>query len=95
MSLDELSLSITAATDALAQVVSLQELLEICYDIAGQSSEKRQQRTELLLQCYLHEVKPYLEELRQELEEIRQLVPRAYGGQMSATLGSGLAAEKA
>jgi D-arabinose 1-dehydrogenase-like Zn-dependent alcohol dehydrogenase len=94
MSLDELSLSITAATDALDQVVSLQELLFISLDIAGQSSEKRQARTELLTMCYLHEVKPYLEELRQELEEIRQLVPRAYGGQMSAKHSAGLAAEK-
>lgn len=74
MSQYELSRSVTAATDALAQVVSLQELLFISLDIAGQSHEKRQKRTELLLNCYLYEVKPYLEELRQELTEIRQLV---------------------
>jgi hypothetical protein len=94
MSTDELSLSITAATDALDQVVSLQEILEISLDTAGQSLEKRQARTELLLICYLHQVKPYLEELQQELKEIRQLVPRAYGAQIRTTSGSGLAAEK-
>lgn len=94
MSQYELSRSITAATDALDQLVSLQELLFISLDIAGQSHEKRQKRTELLLNCYLHEVKPCLEELRQELQEIRQLVPRASGGQMSATHRAGLAAEK-
>ena len=94
MSQYELSRSITAATDAFNQVVSLQELLKISLDIAGQSAEKRQERTELLLICYLDQVKPYLEELRQELEEIRQLVKRAYGGQMSAKHSAGLAAEK-
>ena len=94
MSQYELSRSITAATDALDQVVSLQELLFISLDIAGQSAEKRQQRTDLLLNCYLYEVKPYLEELRQELQEIRQLVPRGDGGQMSAKHSAGLAAEK-
>ncbi len=52
MSTDELSLSVTAATDAFDQVVSLQELLEIALDTAGQSLEKRQARTELLLICY-------------------------------------------
>ncbi len=95
MSQYELSRSITAATDAFAQVVSLQELLLISLDIAGQSAEKRQERTELLLICYLEQVKPYLEELRQELQEIRQQVHGVYGGQMNGTHGAGLAAEKA
>ena len=94
MSLEDLSLSITAATHAFAQVVSLQELLKICLDIAAQPLEKRQERTELLIICYLDQVKPYLEDLAIELKEIRQLVPRAYGGQMSAKHGAGLAAEK-
>ena len=94
MSQYELNRSVIAAADALGQVVSLQELLRISLDIAGQSAEKRQERTELLLICYLDQVKPYLEDLAQELKEIRQLVPRAYGGQMSAMHGAGLAAEK-
>lgn len=90
----ELSLSITAALDAFYQVVSLQELLEIALEQATESVEKRQQRIELLIICYLHQAKPYLEELQQELKEIRQRVPRAYGGQMNVTIGAGLAAEK-
>ena len=95
MSQYELSRSITAATDAFNQVVSLQELLKISLDIAGQSAEKRQERTDLLLICYLDQVKPYLEDLAIELKEIRQLVPRASAAQIRTTLGSGLAAEKA
>ena len=94
MSQYELNRSVIAAADAFAQVISLQELLKISLDIAGQSAEKRQERTELLLICYLDQVKPYLEDLAIELKEIRQLVPKAYGGQMSAKHGAGLAAEK-
>ena len=94
MSQYELNKSVIAAADAFAQVVSLQELLRISLDIAGQSAEKRQERIELLLICYLDQVKPYLEDLAIELKEIRQLVPRAYGGQMSAKHSAGLAAEK-
>ena len=45
MSRYELNRSITAATDAFDQVVSLQELLLISLDIAGQSAEKRQERS--------------------------------------------------
>ncbi len=78
----ELSLAVTAALDAFYQVVSLQELLTIALEQATESVEKRQQRTELLTICYLHQVQPYIDELQQELKEIRQLVPRAYGGQM-------------
>ncbi len=94
MSQYELNRSVIAAADAFAQVVSLQELLRISLDIAGQSAEKRQERIELLLICYLDQVKPYLEDLAIELKEIRQLVPRAYGGQMNATHSAGLTAEK-
>lgn len=90
----ELSLSITAALDAFYQVQCLQELLEIALDTVGQSPEKRQERIVLLTICYLHQVRPYLEELDTELKEIRQRIPRAYGGQMSAKHGAGLAAEK-
>ncbi len=94
MSQYELNSSVIAAADAFAQVVSLQELLKISLDIAGQSAEKRQERIELLIICYLDQVKPYLDDLSIELEEIRQLVKRAYGGQMSANHGAGLVAEK-
>ena len=90
----ELSLSITAAVDAFYQVQCLQQLLEIALDQPTESQQLKQQRTELLTICYLHQVKPYLEDLAIELKEIRQLVPRAYGGQMSAKHGAGLAAEK-
>ena len=94
MSQYELNRSVIAAADAEAQVVSLQELLRISLDIAGQSAEKRQERIELLIICYLDQVKPYLDDLAIELEEIRQLVPRASAAQIRTTIGAGLAAEK-
>lgn len=94
MSQYELNSSVIAAADAFAQVVSLQELLKISLDIAGQSAEKRQERIELLIICYLDQVKPYLDDLAIELEEIRQLVKRASAAQIRAMHGAGLAAEK-
>ena len=94
MSQYELNRSVIAAIDAFHQVLSLQELLEIALDQATESAEKRQQRTELLTNCYLHQVKPYLEDLNQELKEIQQQVLRSDGGQIRTTIGAGLAKKK-
>ncbi len=95
MSQYDLNRSITMAVDTSDEIISLQELLEIALlQIDHPKKECMQSRTVLLLQCYLDRVKPHLEELQQELKEIRQLVPRAYGAQMSAKHGVGLAAEK-
>lgn len=69
--------SVTAALDALIQVVNLQELLEISLSLVETSPEKRHSRTELLTICYLYQVKPYLEELETELKEMRQEIDQA------------------
>ena len=94
MSLEDLVGSVTMALDASDSVISLQELLEIALEqIDHPKKECMQSRTVLLLMCYLDRVKPHLEELRQELKEIQQQLG-AYGGQIRATLGSGLAKKK-
>lgn len=74
--LQNLSLSVTAAKDALYQIVNLQQLLEISLEPVETSLQQRQSRTELLMICYLHQVKPYLEELETELKEMRQEIDR-------------------
>lgn len=75
--LQNLSRSVTAALDAFYQIVNLQELLEISLELVATRPEKRQSRTELLMICYLHQVKPYLEELETELKEMRQEIDQA------------------
>ena len=71
MSQQELIGSITMATDACAEVISLQELLSIAIEQVDHPKESRQSRTVLLLICYLDRVKPHLKKLHWELNQIQ------------------------
>lgn len=70
---EKLSILALRAVDALAQVLILQELLEIAIEQGEKPQELRSPRVSLLLNSYLSLVKPHLDEIERQLEEIRAL----------------------
>jgi len=70
---EKLSILALRAVDALAQVLILQELLEIAIEQGEKPLELRSPRVSLLLNSYLSLVSPHLDEIERQLEEIRAL----------------------
>ena len=71
----DVTASFVLAVDKLDAILALQQLLNIALEQMElpHSLQHKQARTELLLNCYLEQVKQPLQDLHQELEALRQL----------------------